>query len=60
MTDQCPTQEQLRQFVFGELFDDALAPVADHTETCEVCPGSGKGKLVGWDEIEAQRKVIRV
>ena len=29
-------------------------------ETCEVCPGSGKGKLYQLDDIEKQRKVIRV
>jgi Fe-S-cluster containining protein len=29
-------------------------------DTCAVCPGSGRGKLYSWDEIEAQRKVIRI
>lgn len=29
-------------------------------ETCEVCPGSGKGKLYSWDHIEAQRKIVKV
>ena len=30
------------------------------TETCEVCPGSGKGKLYQLDEIEEQSAVVRV
>jgi uncharacterized protein len=29
-------------------------------ETCEVCPGSGKGKLYSLEHIEAQRKIVRV
>jgi Fe-S-cluster containining protein len=29
-------------------------------QTCEVCPGSGKGKLYQIGEIESQRKVIKV
>jgi Fe-S-cluster containining protein len=29
-------------------------------ETCRVCPGSGKGKLYQLEQIEAQRKVIKV
>ncbi len=29
-------------------------------ETCEVCPGSGKGKLYQIEHIESQRKVFRV
>lgn len=28
--------------------------------TCEVCPGSGKGKLYQIEQIEQQRKVVRV
>lgn len=29
-------------------------------ETCEVCPGSGKGKLYQIEHIESQRKVFHV
>jgi hypothetical protein len=29
-------------------------------ETCDVCPGSGKGKLYQIEQIEEQRKVIRI
>jgi Fe-S-cluster containining protein len=28
--------------------------------TCSVCPGSGRGKLYQLDEIEHQKKVIRI
>jgi Fe-S-cluster containining protein len=29
-------------------------------ETCEVCPGSGKGKLYSLEHIEEQRAIVRV
>lgn len=29
-------------------------------ETCRVCPGSGQGRLYTIEEIEKQRKVVRV
>tara|TARA_B100001123_G_C14886187_1_gene857973 strand:- start:271 stop:690 length:420 start_codon:yes stop_codon:yes gene_type:complete len=29
-------------------------------ETCQACPGSGKGKLYQLEEIEQQRRVMRV
>ena len=29
-------------------------------ETCDVCPGSGKGKLYQLSEIESQRKVMKL
>jgi len=28
--------------------------------TCEVCPGSGKGRLYQIEQIETQRKIVRV
>jgi Fe-S-cluster containining protein len=28
--------------------------------TCQVCPGSGQGKLYQLTDIEAQRQVIRI
>ena len=37
MTEQCPTLEQLEQFVLGKLSELELAPVATHTETCATC-----------------------
>ena len=33
-----------------------LADKATWKETCEVCPGSGQGKLYSIDEIETRRK----
>jgi len=29
-------------------------------ETCEVCPGSGKGKLYNLEHIEKQRAIVRI
>ena len=29
-------------------------------QTCEICPGSGKGKLYQLEQLESSRKVIRV
>ena len=49
-----------RQCRTWPFWDSNLRSPEAWAETCEVCPGSGKGKLVGWEEIEAQRKVIRV
>ena len=28
--------------------------------TCEICPGSGQGQLVQLEDIEAQRKVMKI
>ena len=32
----------------------------DWERTCEQCPGSGQGKLVQLDDIERQRKAVRI
>ena len=32
----------------------------DWAHTCQVCPGSGQGRLYTIEEIEAQRKVVNV
>ncbi len=37
-------------------WDSTLKKKRDWKETCEVCPGAGKGKLYTFDEIEIQRK----
>ena len=29
-------------------------------ETCEICPGSGKGKLYSLEHIEEQRAIVRI
>jgi Fe-S-cluster containining protein len=37
-----------------------LKTAEDWHHTCEVCPGSGKGRLYSLSEIETQREVIRI
>lgn len=37
-----------------------LKTKADWEQTCKDCPGSGKGKLYSLEQIETQRKVVRV
>ncbi|ELP31453.1 YkgJ family cysteine cluster protein [Rhodopirellula baltica] len=37
-------------------WDSTLAGPTDWAETCEVCPGAGKGQLYSFDEIEIRRK----
>lgn len=34
---ECPTQQELTQFLLGGLADPALESLADHLETCETC-----------------------
>lgn len=49
--------EQCRTWPF---WDSNLKSAAAWKHTCEVCPGSGKGRLYSIEEIETQRKVVRV
>ncbi len=49
-----------RQCRTWPFWDSTLKNKAAWEETCEVCPGSGKGKLYSIDQIEEQRKVVRV
>ncbi len=37
-------------------WDSNLKRKKDWNETCRVCPGSGKGQLYGFEEIEIRRK----
>lgn len=37
-------------------WDSNLKRKKDWNETCRVCPGSGKGQLYSFDEIEIRRK----
>lgn len=37
-------------------WDSTLQTPADWKETCEVCPGAGKGKLYSFEEIEIRRR----
>jgi Fe-S-cluster containining protein len=49
-----------RQCRTWPFWDSNLKSPEAWAETCEVCPGSGKGKLYQIDKIEEQRQVIRV
>jgi hypothetical protein len=49
-----------RQCRTWPFWDSNLKSPESWRETCEVCPGSGKGKLHTWDEIEEQRKIVKV
>ena len=49
-----------RQCRTWPFWDSTLKNEAAWEETCEVCPGSGKGKLYSLEQIEEQRKVVRV
>ncbi|HEX5106615.1 MAG TPA: YkgJ family cysteine cluster protein [Pirellulaceae bacterium] len=41
-------------------WDSNLKSPADWAHTCDVCPGSGQGKLHEWSQIEVQRKSVKV
>lgn len=41
-------------------WDSNLKSETAWKQTCEVCPGSGKGKLYSLPEIEKQRGVVKV
>ncbi len=49
-----------RQCRTWPFWDSTLRTPQAWQETCEVCPGSGKGKLYQLEEIEQQRAVVRV
>lgn len=49
-----------RQCRTWPFWDSNLKSPEAWEETCQVCPGSGKGKLYSLDVIEAQRKVMKV
>ena len=49
-----------RQCKTWPFWDSNLKTEEDWENTCDVCPGSGKGKLYQLQHIEAQRKVVRV
>jgi Fe-S-cluster containining protein len=49
-----------RQCKTWPFWDSNLDTPEDWKHTCEVCPGSGQGKLYSLDIIEAQRKVMKV
>ena len=49
-----------RQCRTWPFWDSNLKSPEAWAETCEVCPGSGKGKLYNLEEIETQRKVTKI
>ncbi|MBW3600393.1 MAG: YkgJ family cysteine cluster protein [Planctomycetes bacterium] len=49
-----------RQCRTWPFWDSNLRSPEDWEETCRICPGSGKGRLYQIQEIEAQRKVMRI
>ena len=49
-----------RQCRTWPFWDSNLRTPEDWEETCRVCPGSGTGRLYQIDQIESQRKVMRI
>ncbi|MCA9120916.1 MAG: YkgJ family cysteine cluster protein [Planctomycetaceae bacterium] len=49
-----------RQCRTWPFWDSNLKSPEAWADTCEICPGSGKGKLYQLEEIELQRKVFHV
>jgi Fe-S-cluster containining protein len=49
-----------RQCKTWPFWESNLKTPADWAHTCQVCPGSGRGRLYQIGEIEEQRKVVRV
>ena len=49
-----------RQCRTWPFWDSNLSNLAAWKSTCEVCPGSGKGKLYQLETIESQRKIVKV
>ena len=60
-TRRCRVYEaRPRQCRTWPFWDSNLRSEQTWKETCEVCPGSGNGRLYRLEEIEKLRKVIRV
>ena len=58
---KCTVYEQRpRQCRTWPFWDSNLRSPETWAETCEACPGSGQGKLYQLEQIEEQRKVMRV
>ncbi len=49
-----------RQCRSWPFWDSNLRTPETWQQTCDVCPGSGTGKLYALEKIESQRKVIRI
>jgi uncharacterized protein len=60
-TRKCGVYEaRPRQCRTWPFWDSNLANPESWQHTCEVCPGSGKGKLYQLEHIETQRKIFHV
>lgn len=53
-------EDRPRQCRTWPFWDSNLRSPETWAETCEACPGSGKGKLYQLDQIEEQRKVMKI
>lgn len=49
-----------RQCRTWPFWDSNLKSPEEWERTCEACPGSGQGKLYSLEQIETQRKVVKV
>lgn len=49
-----------RQCRTWPFWDSNLKSQEDWEQTCEVCPGAGKGQLYSLEVIETQRKVMHI
>jgi Fe-S-cluster containining protein len=49
-----------RQCRTWPFWDSNLKTPEDWKHTCAVCPGSGSGRLHQLDEIDAQRRLVKV
>lgn len=60
-TRKCSVYEaRPRQCRTWPFWDSTVKTPEAWAETCEVCPGSGKGRLYTLDEVNEQRGVVRV
>jgi Fe-S-cluster containining protein len=58
---KCTVYEQRpRQCKTWPFWDSNLRTPEAWKETCEVCPGSGRGKLIGVEEILRQSQILRL
>lgn len=53
-------EDRPRQCKTWPFWDSNLKSPDTWAETCEACPGSGTGKLYQLEDIESQRKVMKV
>lgn len=53
-------EDRPRQCRTWPFWDSNLKSPETWAETCEACPGSGQGKLYQLEEIESQRRVMKI